>query len=217
MDYTNLIETVRTEHDHQKSVEDQVRVIRLVGRHGYAHSKSLLQSEIEEYAEAAGIEFDCADAGPALGNLVDLDILQRSQPAGDRTYVISERRDEIVNGEFEPTLRTDREALIDHIQADDPPEDADAATATDGGTTVRHVVADTLDVPPAGVEAHLRAGGPRDQREPMNTAIDAIVDHDEVNKRDTYDKITLRRSGYHYRFTESVKAQIGREGNDADN
>ena len=216
MEYATLIEQVRTAHNHQPSVDDQIRVIELVAKHGFADSESLLQSEIEDYAAAAGIEFDCVDARPALDNLVDLGVLKRSKPGSDRTYVISERRDEIVNGEFETTLRTDREALINHIQADDPPEEAEDTAVADGGTTVRRVVSEAIEEPRGDVEARLRAGNPTDQREPLNEAIDAIQEHDEVRKRETYGKVTLRRSGYRYRFTESAKAEIETEGEDAD-
>ncbi|MGB9952144.1 hypothetical protein ACOZ4F_07045 [Haloarcula marismortui] len=115
MDYRNLIETVRTEYEHQPSVEDQARVIILVGKCGYAESQTLLQSEIKEFVEEKNIEFDCADAGAVITNLLSIGILQRSRPSGDRIYVISERRNEIINGEFQETLHTDCEAFTDHI------------------------------------------------------------------------------------------------------
>lgn len=212
MDYSELIQEVRAEHDHQPSEDDQVRVIAIAAEYGYAQSQSLTQSEIEEIAADEGIEFDCASARPALDNLVDINHLTRSLPGGDRTYVISERRDEIVNGEFEDTLRTDREALIDHIQDEEPSDERGDGAVADGGVTPRTVVANALGIVPEGVEAHLRAGQPTDQREPLNEAIDAIVEHDDLEKRDTYGKILLRRSGYRYRFTEKARAKIDMEG-----
>ncbi|GGK83368.1 hypothetical protein [Haloarcula sebkhae] len=216
MDYSELIETVRTEHDHQPSVEDQVRVIAIVAHNGFAESQSLSQADIEAHAEDDDVEFDCADARPALDNLVDIGILQRSNPGGDRTYVISERLDDIVNGEFEETLRTDREALIEHIKDDDPPEEPEDVAVADGGVTVRQVVAEALEVVSEGVEARLRAGDATDQREPLNTAVDAIADDEDIVKRDTYGKILLRKSGYQYRFSESARAVITSEGDKYD-
>ena len=208
MDISDLVQHVRTEHDHQPSVEDQVRVIDIVVWHGYQQDEPLTQSEIEALAADEGVEFDCRDARPALDNLVDLDLISRSSPSDDRTYVVSERRDEIVNGRFEAVVAHDREALIDHIQDADSTDTGDESAVADGGPTPRTVVADALGIAPADVEARLRAGELVDHRERVNTAIDAIADHDDLEVRPDYGKVVLRRPGYRYRLDETATQYI---------
>lgn len=217
MDISDLVRFVRTEHDNQPSCEDQVRVITLIAEYGYLKSELLTQSEIESRADQEGIEFDCADARPALDNLVDLGVLTRQLPAGGRTYVISNRLDEIINGRFEAILVEDREALIKHIQDEDPPEEREESAIADGGDHLRTVVADAFSIVPDSVEAHLRAGQPVDQRNRLNTAIDAIRDNEDVSKRATYGKIVLRQTGYRYQFSKDAIRQIADGGEtDAD-
>lgn len=201
MDISKLIKLVRSEHEHQPSVDDQIRALKILIEYGYDRPERLTQAEIEEYAEDLGIVWDCADARPALDNLVELGLVAREQPNDGRAYAISERLDEIINGRFEEILLEDREALIDHIRDEDPAEPEEGAVADGSGATPRTVVADALDVPQADIVPHLRAGAPEDQSDRINDAIDALEEHDEIETRSTYGKIVVKQSGYRYWLT----------------
>ncbi|WP_049917676.1 hypothetical protein [Haloferax denitrificans] len=200
-------------------MEDQVRVIKLIddavlpdGRDGFT------ERELKELADEDGSVFDC-ELKTALTNLCstsvpqtdgegETNVLTRWFPPGPETYVISERLDDVVNGEFEETVVDDREALVDHIQDDDAPDSGDERAVADGGVTVRSVVSEALDVDPDGVVDHLRAGELGDQVDRINGAIDGIENHDEADRRDTYGRITFRHVAYRYYFTEAVAAYL---------
>lgn len=199
-----VIEYVREENEGQPSLKDQVRqLVILTDENATPNGDALKSSEIDELADERGITFDCnIDTG--LKNLCKTKAVERFFSQGGRVYVISQRLDEIVLGRWEEVLLNDREAIIDHIQDDDPVDDeGEPKAVTDGtGVTVRSVVAEGLGVVPEGVEAHLRAGELTDQRERLNDAIDAINENEDVEKRDTYGKIVLRHEAYRYQLTE---------------
>lgn len=212
MNIRKLIEYVHEEAEGEPSRQDQVRVLVVMSQYGYQRSGALKQREIADHADALNIEFD-HKIGTALSNLVDHDVLDRFRPAGPDWYVISQRTDDIINGEFEETLRTEREALIDHIQHEDPEDEGEAHAAADGGTPLRDVVARALGVVPDGVEDHLRGGEPREQRERLNTAVEAVEEHPHFEKQG-YDKIILKPSAYRYHFSAMVLALIEGVGYD---
>lgn len=135
----------------------------------------------------------------SLSHLEEIDVVDEFLPPGPSGYAISERLDDIVNGETDEVAETDIERLIRHIQDDDPATDDEASAVADGaGVTVRTVVADAFDVMPEAVEQYLRQG---DQVDKLNDAIDAIEDHDDVETRDDYGKIVFRNAAYRYRLT----------------
>lgn len=142
------------------------------------------------------------NVGTSLGHLEEIDVVEEFLPPGPSGYAISERLDDIVNGEADEVAETDIERLIQHIQDDDPATDDEASAVADGaGVTMRTVVADAFDVMPEAVEQYLRKG---DQVDKLNDAIDAIEDHDDVEAHDDYGKIVFRNAAYRYRLTEKA-------------
>jgi hypothetical protein len=201
MNIRRLVEYVYNESEGQPSREDQVRAIVVMSQYGYQRSGALTQREIADHASDLNIEFDHA-LGTVLSNLYDKDVLSRFTRPGPDWYVISQRRDEVINGEFEENVESEHEALIDHIQDEDPAgQEDDTPMTADGGQTLREAVAQELEVVPDGLEAYLRGGESGDQRERLNNAIDAVTDHDEFEKRDSYGKILLKPAAYRYHFS----------------
>jgi hypothetical protein len=120
-------------------------------------------------------------------------------PPGSKYVPISERRDEVIFDEVEETVRHDRAALTEHVHDDDPDDEDEPLLTADGrGITVREVIADDAGIDPERVEEFLHSGSRDTQRERLNDAIDAIVDADEVEKRDTYGKVVFRHKAYRY-------------------
>ena len=140
--------------------------------------------------------------GTSLGHLEEIDVVDTTTPSGPSWYVISERRDTIINGEVDETAATDIERLITDMQADDPATDDETSAVADGaGVTVRTVVANEFDIMPEAVEQFLRKG---DQVDKLNKAIDAIEDHDDVEMGDDYGRIIFRGAAYRYRLTKKA-------------
>ena len=143
-----------------------------------------------------------------LDHLVDLDILEKFQPPGPSTYVISERRDQIINGEVEETVDEEIERLIDHMVAhmDDrivPMDDGqpgDRVVIADGaGRTSRSILAGEFEIPSEDIESHLREG---DQLAKLNQAVDAIEESEDIDKGDDYGRVIFRNPSYRYRLSE---------------
>lgn len=142
------------------------------------------------------------NVGTSLGHLEEIDVVDTTTPSGPSWYVISERRDTIINGEVDETAATDIERLITDMQENDPVDDGDTSAVADGaGVTIRTVVADEFDIMPEAVERFLRKG---DQVDKLNKAIDAIEAHDNVERSDDYGKIIFRGAAYRYRLTEKA-------------
>lgn len=183
----------------QPSVDDQVIVARALYDEGVlSEEEALKEDEIAKLLKERGDELEYK-LRTSLDNLRDIPVIVGYFPPGSRYVPISERRDEIIFGEVEETVRVDREALLDHVHDDDPDEEDELPLTADGrGVTVREVIADDADVDPEDVEHHLHSGSRDTQRERLNDAIDAIVDSDEVTKRDDYGKVVFRHKAYRY-------------------
>lgn len=190
---------IREENGDQPSVDDQVTVARALYDEGvFSEEEALKEDEIAELLEERGDELEYK-LRTSLDNLRDIPVIVGYFPPGSRYVPISERRDEIIFGEVEETVRVDREALRDHAHDDDPDEEDELPLSADGrGVTVREVIADDADIDSEDVEHHLRSGSRDTQRERLNDAIDAIVDADEVTKRDDYGKVVFRHKAYRY-------------------
>ena len=190
---------IREENGDQPSVDDQVTVAQALYDEGVlSEEEALKEDEIAELLEERGDELEYK-LRTSLDNLRDIPVIVGYFPPGSRYVPISERRDEIIFGEVEETIRVDREALLDHVHDDDPDEEDELPLTADGrGVTVREVIADDADVDPEDIEHHLHSGSRDTQRERLNDAIDAIVDSDEVTKRDDYGKVVFRHKAYRY-------------------
>ncbi|QZP36339.1 hypothetical protein [Halobaculum magnesiiphilum] len=160
--------------------------------------EALKENEIEELLEKRGIELEYK-LRTCLDNLRDIPVIVGRFPPGSKYVPISERRDEVIFDEVEETVRHDRAALIEHIHDDDPDDEDELLLTADGrGVTVREVIAADADIDPERVEEFLHSGSRDTQRERLNDAIDAILDADEVEKRDTYGKVVFRHKAYRY-------------------
>ena len=190
---------IREENGDQPSVGDQVTVARALYDEGIlSEEEALKEDEISELLEERGDELEYK-LRTSLDNLRDIPVIVGYFPPGSKYVPISERRDEIVFGEVEETVRVDREALLDHVHDDDPDKEDELPLTADGrGITVREVIADDADIDPEKVEHYLRSGSRDTQRERLNDAIDTIVDANEVTKRDDYGKVVFRHKAYRY-------------------
>jgi len=190
---------IREENGDQPSVDDQVTVAQALYDEGVlSEEEALKEDEIAELLEERGDELEYK-LRTSLDNLRDIPVIVGYFPPGSRYVPISERRDEVIFGEVEETVRVDREALLDHVHDDDPDDEEELPLTADGsGITVRQAIADKADVEPEDVEHHLHSGSRDTQRERLNDAIDAIVDSDEVTKRDDYGKVVFRHKAYRY-------------------
>jgi hypothetical protein len=190
---------IREENSEQPSVDDQVTVAQILYDEGITTKDAALkEDEIEELLEAQDVDLEYK-LRTCLDNLRDIPVIVGHFPPGSKYVPISERRDEIIFGEVEETVRIDRECLIDHIHDDNPDDEDELPLTADGrGATVRTVIADDADIDPEDAEHYLRSGARDTQRERLNDAIDAIIDSDEVTKRDEYGKVVFRHKAYRY-------------------
>jgi len=187
------------ENGDQPSVDDQVTVARALYDEGITTEETALkEDEIEELLEERDVDLEYK-LRTCLDNLRDIPVIVGHFPPGSKYVPISERRDEIIFDEVKETVRVDRESLIEHIHDDDPDGEDELPLTADGrGATVREVIADDADIDPEDVEYYLRSDNRNTQRERLNDAIDAIVDSDEVTKRDDYGKVVFRHKAYRY-------------------
>ena len=137
-------------------------------------------------------------------------------PSGPDIFAISERLDEIVNGQVTEEAETNIDALIAHIddelqsvELDDEAAELDGSRAmaaepsialADGaGRTVRSILATEFDVAPEAVPEYLRSESPIDR---LNAAIDAIESSREVTQSEEYGRIVFVHQAYRYRLTD---------------
>ncbi|MFC7164991.1 hypothetical protein [Halospeciosus flavus] len=198
-----LVAYIRDQKANTHSVGDQVSVATALYENGIEPDHDGLTRN--EIAEQLAFEYS---SRTVLNHLVDLDILEEFQPPGPSTYVISERRDQIINGEVEETVDEEIERLIDHMVAhmDDrivPMDDGqpgDRVVIADGaGRTIRSILAEEFEVPSDDVESHLREG---DRLTKLNRAVDAIEESEDIEKGDDYGRVIFRSPAYRYRLSE---------------
>lgn len=194
---------IQEQNGNTHSVADQVSVATELYENGIGPDHDGLTRN--EIAERLAFEYS---SQTVLNHLVDLDILEEFQPPGPSTYVISERRDEIVNGEVEETVDEEIERLIDHMVAhmDDrivPMNDGqlgDRVVIADGaGRTIRSILAEAFQISPEEVESYLRDG---DRLTKLNQAVDAIEESEDIERGDDYGRIIFRNAAYRYRLSE---------------
>lgn len=141
----------------------------------------------------------------SLGHLEDVGLVEEVNPPGPDIFAIAEWMDggdgEIVNGEVEEAAEKGIDALLDDL---DPasPADGDAATAADGGVTLRSTIAEEFDLIPEAVEDYLTSVA--DPVDGLNDAVEAIEETDDLEVGDDYGKIAFIRMPYQYRLTEQA-------------
>ncbi|WP_424016208.1 winged helix-turn-helix domain-containing protein (plasmid) [Halorientalis pallida] len=198
-----LADYIRGENPDAETIQDQIAVAKMLYEAGIGpENEGKTTNEIAE-----SIAFSHSSQ-TAIQNLVAIDILEESQHPEPSTYVISERRDEIINGEVEATIEAEMENLIDHmvthmddqlISVDDVHEGDQIALPDGAGPTIRSILATEFDIQPSDVEDYLREG---DRLKKLNAAVDAIEESEGVQKKDNYGRIVFRRSPRRYRLTE---------------
>lgn len=187
------------------SVDDQISVATALYEAGIGPDHAgLTRTEI---AERLAFEYS---SHTVLKNLVDIDVLEEFQPPGPSTYVIGERRDQIVNGEVEATVEEEIENLIDDMVAHiddrivtmDDGQAGDRVILADGaGRTIRSILAEEFDIRPSEVESYLREG---DKLSKLNEAVDAIEESEDVDQEDGYGRVVFRTPAYRYRLTSAA-------------
>ncbi|OAQ51763.1 hypothetical protein HTG_15385 [Natrinema mahii] len=158
----------------------------------------------------------------ALDQLIDVDLVERVTPSGPDIFAISERLDEIVNGQVTDEAAANIDALIEHIddelqsvelddeaaELDGPPAMAaepSIALADGAGRTIRSILAAEFDVAPEAVPEYLRSERPVDR---LNAAIDAIESSREVTKSEEYGRIVFVHQASRYRLADRAVALL---------
>lgn len=190
---------IREKNGDQPSVDDQVAVAQTLYDEGILSEEAALkQVEIKALLDDHGIELEYK-LRTSLDNLCSIPVTVRYLPPGAKHVPISERRDEIIFYEVEETVRTDQAALLEHVHDDDAEDEEESLVAVNGrGRTVREVITDNAEIPPEDLEHYLQSGDPETQRQRLNAAIDAIIEADDVTKRDDYGKVVFRHKAYRY-------------------
>jgi hypothetical protein len=220
VDFDRLEQHVREQNGNARSVDDQVTVAKAfynagIGSEAEGIKRTALLDELD-----VDIEYQ---PGTILNHLVDAGVLAQTAPAGPDVFAISERLDEIVNGQVTAEAEANLESLIAHIddelqvtalaadavEQNEPQTGAAApsvAVADGAGRTIRSILATEFDIEPEQVTDVLRSGDPVDR---LNTAVEAIESSDEVTKSEEYGQIVFVRPAYRYRLTEQAMALVG--------
>lgn len=199
---SSLVEQLRARNEGQDSLADQIAVAETV-RELDAGPKAdgVTRSELHEQV---GHEL-AFDLSTVLENLTETELVERVEASGPPTFVVEERSSEVVNGAVREAAEQNLSALRDHLDSEiyTTPSDPDAAiTVADGaGRTVRHVLAEAFDVPPADVSSELHRGDPV---ETVNSAVRAIKADESVESREGYGQIVFRTAAHRYRLTEAA-------------
>lgn len=191
-------EYIHREKRNTHSVEDQVTLSHsLWDQREVPSSEGLTRREIEDELEP---ELDHS-VKTCLRHLEEINIVEEFQSQGPETLVIADWDDKgIVNGSVDETADEGIEALIDHVQNEDPTPGDDTTAVADGvGVTLRQVVAEQFDLEGDSLEGYLRTG---DQVDKLNAAVEAIEEDDEFTTREDYDRLVFINQPLRYRLTE---------------
>lgn len=214
-EFGKLAEHIRERKGDTHSVDDQIAVAKGLYEAGIGpDSDGIKRSEI---AERLDVDLDYT-VSTVLEHLVEIEVIKKTAPPGPDVFVISERIDEIVNGNVAEEARENVDALIAHmddelqsiefdeesVELEGPRVSARApsvALADGAGRTVRSILAETFPVDPEEVADYLRTGDPVDR---LNEAVDVIEASEEVSKSQDYGRIVFVRPAYRYRLTEQA-------------
>lgn len=187
----------RSENADAHSVDEQVEITHAMWDHGVdpAHD-GIKRADIES---DLGLNLSY-NVRTSLKHLAEAGMVEEFAPPGPSTLVIADWRDDaIVNGEVDETAAQGIEALIEHMQDDDPADEGDASAVADGAReTIRSVISAQFDYNPAVLEGFLRKG---DQVDKLNEAVKAIEENEDLSKRDEYGEIAFINMPYRYRLT----------------
>lgn len=214
-EFTRLEQYIRERNEITHSVDDQVTVAKAFYNAG-------IDSEAEGIKRAELIDSLTVDIEyqprTVLNHLVDIGILAQTAPPGPDVFAISERLDDIVNGQVTEEAEANLNALIAHIddelqvtalsedaaEQDGPQARVSApsvAVADGAGRTIRSILAAEFGIEPEQTIEYLRSGDPVER---LNTAVEAIESSEEVTKSEDYGQIVFVRPAYRYRLTEQA-------------
>lgn len=196
---------IREKKEQSKTADEQVELVRSLVENGIGpRHEGLSCHDIREDI----MESPTYSVQNLLTHLSDIGLIEKIPPSGPEIFLLSERIDEIINGHVDEEVERNLEELIDHmdsqlrvssttdLQSGSPPAAADGA-----GETIRSLLAKEFDVPPEGVESHLRNG---DRLTKLNTAVEAIENSEWTTKGDEYGKINYVRPPNRYRLTKKA-------------
>lgn len=204
---------IRERKGNTRSVSDQVTVARAFYEAGIGpETEGIKRAELRDSLDV-DIEYR---PRTVLDHLVDAGVLAQTAPPGPDVFAISERLDEIVNGQVTGEAEANLDALVAHIDDElhvttlaeeaaerDGPQarvSAPSVAVADGtGRTIRGILAAEFGIEPEQVIDYLRSGDPVDR---LNTAVESIESSDEVTKSEEYGRIVFVRPAYRYRLTE---------------
>ncbi|UHQ95016.1 hypothetical protein [Haloterrigena alkaliphila] len=204
---------LRQNQEKSRTVADQVEIVTALYENDIGPDHDGLK--LSELSEQLADSLEYRPTTP-LNQLVDTDLVDEFTPPGPNIFAISERLDEIVNGQIETEAETNIDALVAHIDDELQPIELDSeaaeldqpraatvepsvAMADGAGRTVRSILAAEFDIVPERVPQYLRSGDPVDR---LNAAVDAIESSREVTKSEEYGRIVFVQQPYRYRLTE---------------
>ncbi len=214
-DFDRLERYIRERKADTHSIDDQVTVAKAFYKAEITPEKEGLKRT--ELLDTFDIDIEYTPH-TVLDHLVDVGVLAQTTPPGPDVFVISERLDEIVNGEITEEAKANIESLIAHLddelQTSELAGDAaernepdittsalSVAVADGAGRSIRSILATAFEIEPEQVTNFLRSGDPVNR---LNTAVEAIESSEEVTKSEEYGKIVFVNPAYRYRLTEQA-------------
>ncbi|SHH54056.1 hypothetical protein [Halobaculum gomorrense] len=212
-DFNRLEKYIRERKGGTHSVADQVTVATAFYEAGVGpEDEGIKRTELRDSLD---VDIDYQPR-TVLNHLVDAGVLAQTVPPAPDVFAISERLDEIVNGQVAEEAEANLDALISHIDdelqvttlAEDAAErngsrgraSAPSVAVADGaGRTIRSILATELGIEPERVTEFLWSGDPVNR---LNTAVEAIESSEEVTRSEEYGQIVFVRPAYRYRLTE---------------
>lgn len=188
---------IRREKRHTHSLDDQVKISHAMWDYGILPDEE--GGKRSDLADELGLNLDYS-LKTSLRHLEEIDIVDEYLEPGPETYVIADWHEEtFIMGMVDEAAEEGIEALIDHVQDEDPVSGDETPVAADGaGITLRHVVADQFDLQPQALEDHLRGDN---KVEKLNDAVEGIEAHEDFETRDDYGEIRFVNVPYRYRLT----------------
>ncbi|WP_336001461.1 hypothetical protein [Halorientalis halophila] len=150
-----------------------------------------------------------------IENLEDIGLLEKVEPTGARSFIKSERTQELFYTPENPDFLSLLAEEVDRLFEDLDQEQKSMVTVPDGGdedghgskTTLRAVVAEALEVDEGNVEeAILGEPDPVERLDRYETAVTAIIESDEVERGREYDVMGWRNSAN--RWGLSSRAEV---------
>ncbi|WP_181685369.1 hypothetical protein [Halorhabdus salina] len=218
MRYNTAEEKIRDKHSHHPSVDDQVFLLQWFVAQG-------LHASEDEWTRKRPIERAIVDkvdtkVQTLLNNLEELDLLEKKDLQGGRSFIRSERTDEMFftpeDDDFRQLLAEEVSRLLEDIQdrdREDPDDEVPLTAVADGGDntgkddfTLREVAAEALEVEPAEVETELTTpADPVDRMENYDTVVVQIENRNEVQRGRNYDRLGWRNRANRWALSSHAK------------